>query len=65
MSAPSSRPGAPPRTGYTPAEVAASIGRPYRRVLRMIRDGQLRANRIGQHYVIPKAALEEFHERAS
>ena len=51
---------APPRTGYTPREVASSLGITYRAVLRLIADGELRHRRAGRRLVIPAGAVEEF-----
>lgn len=57
--------GALPRVAFTPREVAASIGRPYKRVLEMLHSGELRHRKVGQHYIIPKTALDEWLEQAS
>ncbi|WP_103381939.1 helix-turn-helix domain-containing protein [Pseudonocardia dioxanivorans] len=52
--------GAPPRTGYTVAEVAASLSVPYKTALRLVREKRLRAIWTGHAYVVPVAALDEY-----
>lgn len=64
-SIPRQRSGAPPRVAYTPREVAKAIGRPYKRVLDMLHKNQIRHRKVGQHYIIPKEALDEFLAGAS
>jgi excisionase family DNA binding protein len=45
---------------YTAEEVAARLNLHVKTVRRFIRDGKLRAKRIGKQYRITRAALEEF-----
>ncbi|GEL17652.1 helix-turn-helix domain-containing protein [Pseudonocardia asaccharolytica] len=56
------REGAPPRTAYTAAEVAASLNLPIKQVYALCRTGRLRHRRVGKHIRIPVAALAEFND---
>jgi len=49
-----------PRLAFRPREVAESLGMSYDRVLELIHEGRLRAKKEGQHYVIPRAAIEDY-----
>lgn len=48
-----------PKELYSPEEVAETLGLHVRTVRRLIREGKIRATRIGKQYRVPAAALAE------
>jgi len=51
---------APNREALTAREVADRLAMPYKSVLRLIKQGQIRARFTGRQYVVPVAALEDY-----
>lgn len=60
MSAPTRPPAVLPRTAWTVAEVAASMGRSRRKVYDMCASGEIPSTRQGSSVVIPCAAFAEY-----
>lgn len=52
--------GAPPRTAYSLAEVAASLGISYEQARALAKSGQLRSIPAGRYVRIPVPALADF-----
>lgn len=53
------RDGAPERTGYSPAEVGASLGLSARHILNLCNSGVIRSRRFGRRVVIPTEEFEQ------
>ena len=49
-----------PRLAWSPREVAATAGLPYRTVLDEIREGRLKAVRVGKHYRVSDSELRRW-----
>jgi excisionase family DNA binding protein len=54
-----------PKDFYSPEEVAETLGLHVRTVRRFIREGKVRATRIGKQYRIPSAELERLAGQAN
>lgn len=52
------------RRAWSPAEVAAQLGIKYKSALGLIRSGELRALKVGQHYIVPDAEVERYLDSA-
>lgn len=56
---------APPRTAYTVAEVAQSLGLPTWQIYDLVARAQLAHFRVGKHIRIPVRALDDFIANAA
>lgn len=59
------RTGAPPRTAYTVAEVAASLGLSTKTIRRRIASGEIEVTRFGTAVRIPVAVFNQLTQRTA